>query len=361
MEGTGERKGPDDAAESQVVQGSAQPPLESAILIEIFDHHGRIVERQRIVLDQQDSVTFGRSAQSDVVLNDPHCAPLHLSIGFREGCDTIKVCDLGSRNGFRIGRTRYDCGTVTQTDVREILIGRSRIVLRASWDVLPEELSDHWLASSQMTGPATLAVALVAGAGLHHMYRTWLSAPVDLVGALGRGLWYWGGGVLLYIAFWALLTRIMRGTWRWLTHITAVAGILLAYGLSGDIVSLGWFAFDLPNWPTAYSTLWMLTVAVGVFLSTRIASNATRTQAALIAIVGVTIFFGSSSWLSSRQLMRNVNAIDDATVRIYPPAFRLLPAESLDTFLADLEQLGPEARRKRDVLPRSDIAATKTD
>ncbi len=340
--------------------------LQSLIVVETMDTHGRVLTRERITLTpEQRSFTIGRSMQADVILSDVHAATVHARIDITpEG--KILVTDLGTINGISAGGKHHAPAAAQGLEISDELttglltIGRTPLRIRTAQEVLPPEKPDHTRSAPPLRDPAWIAGIGALAGGLQLAYSGWLGAPRDLAttvattlisGALAAGAW---------VAVWALLSRVMQGDWRWLRHAAIFLGVAAVYVAIDSVLELIWFMAAVPQWGTRAA--WVGAVALGVALYLHLihASSLTKRRAAIIACV-VPIFTGGlGQWLQARYQMRDVNYIA-TTVRIYPPALRLRSADTTTAYFEDVGKLRDSADAKRKAIRADDDDATDDD
>ena len=188
------------------------------VLVDIIGGHTRVLTRERVALTGEQRVfTIGRSVSADVTLDDAYSAVRHASVEITPD-GKILVTDLGSANGIIVAGKRHQNAQSLELTDGLLQIGRTRIKVRTTHEYLAPEKPDQLRPSSILRDPAWIAGAGALVGGMQLAYGSWLAAPRDLAtiivttlisGALAAGGW---------VAFWALLTRVMQDEWRWLRH-----------------------------------------------------------------------------------------------------------------------------------------------
>jgi pSer/pThr/pTyr-binding forkhead associated (FHA) protein len=330
-----------------------------SVLIEILDSHGRVQTRERIALSgEQRTFTIGRSVTADVTLDDAHAAALHASVEITPQ-GTILVSDLGSVNGVVVaGKRHRDTGNTGDSKHLAIAdgmlqIGRTRLRVRTVHESLAPEKPDQLRPSTILRDPAWIAGAGALVGGVQLAYSGWLGAPRDLAtiivttlisGVLAAGAW---------VAFWALLTRVMQGEWRWLRHAAIFLGVAAVFVAIDGVLELGWFVFSFPQWSTRAA--WVGAVAFGcaLYLHLMHASNLSARRAALLACIVPALSGGTGQWVQARYQMRDVNHIA-TSVRLYPPSLRLRAAGTAEDYFRDAAALRDTADRMRKAIRADD-------
>ncbi len=184
------------------------------VLVDILDSHGRVHLRERVVLTHDKrSFTLGRAVNADVTLDDAHAAALHATVEITpEG--KLLVSDNDTVNGIVVAGKRHRGARNIETPDGLVQIGRTRLRLRTAHEPLAPEKPDQLRPASMLHDPAWLA-GIGAVAGLAQLgYTTWLGVPRDLLTALVTTLISAVAGACVWVAFWALLSRMLRGEWR---------------------------------------------------------------------------------------------------------------------------------------------------
>jgi hypothetical protein len=319
------------------------------IVVEGLDSHGHVQWRERVVLDDgRRTFTIGRSAHADVPLDDPYAAALHASVEVMPD-GRLLASDLGSVNGLIVGGKR--CGNAGALELPDntLQIGRTRLRVRTGQERLAPE-RPYRLSSASVRGPAWIAAIAALVSVLQLAYASWLGAPRDLTMSIVTSLWTAGFITAAWVAFWALLSRIMRGEWRWLRHAAIFLGVTATLDAVMGVAGLSEFVFAFSLADNRY--LWLGAVALGaaLFLHLTQASSLAPGRAALVACSIPVLLAAGAHWLYWRSQVRDVN-YTGAHVRIYPPGLRLRPSDTLEGFFDKAASLRERAgKRLADVL-----------
>ena len=323
------------------------------VLIEILGGHGRVLTRERIALiGGQRMFTIGRSVSADVTLDDAYAAARHASVEITPD-GKILVTDLGSANGIVVAGKRHQNAQSLEVADGLLQIGRTRIKVRTTHDYLAPEKADQLRPSSLLRDPAWIAGAGALVGGMQLAYGSWLAAPRDLAtiivttlisGALAVGAW---------VAFWALLTRVMQGEWRWLRHAAIFLSVAALFVAINGALELCWFMFSLPQWNTRAAWVGALAFGCALYLHLIHASSLTPKRAALIACLIPALTGGAGQWVQARYQMRDVNYIATG-VRIYPPSLRLRASSTVADYFQDAAALRDAADKSRKALRADD-------
>ena len=79
---------------------------------------------------QGEAVTIGRSRSADVFVDDPLVSRRHVVVRAEASSDNVRVCDIGSRNGTRLGDQKIEPNVELSIPFGEqIKLGRTTIVV----------------------------------------------------------------------------------------------------------------------------------------------------------------------------------------------------------------------------------------
>lgn len=317
-----------------------------SVLIECLDSHGRVSRRERVAIcADKRTFTIGRSMQADVILDDDQAAPLHAALEITPQ-GRILASDLGSINGIIVAGKRHRQACALALADNMLQIGRTRLRVRTAQETLAPEKPDRSRPASLLRHPAWVAGAGALAVGAQMIFATWISAPRDLAEGIVFSLSIAALVVAAWVAFWALLSRVMVSSWRWLHHAAIFLGVSALFAATDDMLDLGWSLFALPPW--GMRVYWLGAVALGCTLLLHLmhASSLTFRRAALVACIVPALLGGTSVWLLDRTQGHDVNHID-ADLRIYPPALRLRASGDVGEFLKGAAALRQAADRKR--------------
>lgn len=328
-------------------------PVAEPVVVDTVDHHGRVVLRQRVVLDAgRQAFTIGRSVAADVMIDDPHAAPVHVEVSVSPD-GALTVTDRGSINGIFIDGERHRNARDMAIPADLLQVGRTHLRIHTAHQPLPAERSDHGF-DHRATGSA-LTAAIAGGIGCLGIicYFAWVSAARDTAMQIVIGLASGTVVAAVWISFWSLLSRIIRGEPRWLMH-SAIAFCVTAVGLVVDwTFDIARFSFALPQWSMRGVSLLMITFAVALYLHlTQVWTLRRKTGAAFAAILPL-LLFGTVSWVQDRSEARNVNFIG-VREKVFPPALKLRDGIPVERYFGDAVALREEADTRRREIPADD-------
>ena len=339
------------------------PPVDS-VVVEVLESHGRVSARQRIALtDTSRGFTIGRGAGADIILDDAHAAALHARVEV-DADGAMQVTDLGSMNGVIAGGARHAGAQQLPLLDGQLQIGRTRLRLRTVREsLLPEKRDSARVAAIARLSVRAVFSMLLAGAFVclgYIGYSVWMEAPRDYAPVLVSSLFSFLIGIALWTTLWALLSRVLQGEWRWLTHLAIPLSLGAALLVLDFLLDLGWFTFDL-NVPRLYEiALPLLALAALLYLHLTHATSIQRRRALVIAILLPTLGMGTTQWVQARSQARNVNHTDSG-LKILPPSFRLRQGLPADEFFTQAKKLREEADKRRKALPYNDAGDDEDD
>jgi hypothetical protein len=323
--------------------------METVIVIDVLGAHDRLRSRHRIERPgEAASCTIGRGVAADVVLDDPHIAAVHARVTV-DAAGRATITDLDSVNGIEIGGRRLH-GVLDVPLLDGVFrIGRTRLRLRTATETIPAEVSDEKLspAKTRARDLRWLAIGLVvATAGLvfsiwtmtlqtRELPTTMLTALVVLAAIFG-----------VWIALWALVSRVAFGESRWLRHAAIFFCVVAAIDvglLLIDIVS-GAVGIYLPS----SAEMWIAGALIAVALSIHLVNASTMRPRVAVAI-GVlipAIVLGLTQWTAIHGQNRSASYIPDRN-KIVPPVLMLRGGKPLEKFAVSLGELKGQADAKR--------------
>lgn len=227
-------------------------------LLEVIGRDGRVAQTLDV---RRWPLTLGRSLAADVVLDDPHVAPLHATL--RSGSDGRLTLDVGdTANGVREGRVVHARGTPVPVPAGGATwqIGGLTLRLRTPDETLPAEQplpADGRRVALPMAGAA---LALAALALINHWQSLDPGAELmdwlPLVGGLPMVLGVWAG-------LWATASKLFQHRFEFGAHLRLALPWLLAIEAADFFVPPLAAALDVP-------LLWRLVtplqLAMGVWL-----------------------------------------------------------------------------------------------
>ena len=319
----------------------------ASAVIEALDGHGRVQWRERLLLaGEERRFTIGRALDADVTLDDPYAAAMHVAIEISPD-GRVLASDLDSVNGIVVAGKRHHGTTDMEVADGLLQVGRTRLRVRTTYDPLAPERQDQLRPASIMHDPAWLAGIGAALGATQVIYSNWLNAPRDLTSVAVTSLISASIATGIWVAFWALLSRVILGKWRWLRHTAIFLGVAVVSNVVAGLLDLTWFAFSLPQWAARAAWTGGVVVACALYLHLTNASNIASRRAAFIACIVPALSFGAGHWVQDRMQMRDVNYID-SRLRIYPPGLRLSDAGTIDSLFEQASLLRAAADEKRD-------------
>ena len=294
--------------------------MDARAVIDIHDGH----VRRRIVIARW-PVHIGRALDNDIVLDDPHVAARHVTLTEADAGLGVEVGN--TVNGIRIGHKRLARG---QTGVwppqTTLALGRCSLRARLAATPLADELPLNGVGSALFTaalGAATLAaLAMEAWLGLDDSRAWWRTLLPILIGSVFL--------LTLWTAGWSLVSKVFSRQTDSARHLRTLFAGALVFMAGSEALALAAFAFD---WPLLdrYASLFDFGVFAGlVYAHLAIVTNS-RPWLRLLAVVAPTLVAVAMVMLVR---LNETGRVADAPylTTLFPPAFRLAPAQPLASF-----------------------------
>lgn len=320
--------------------------MDQIIWIEILSRSRDVAARLRL---SGPEVRIGRGYDNDVVLDDPYVAERHLRV-FRDPDGRLVAEDVGSANGLFLDRDNGRQQRVVVDGERPIRIGHTYLRIREAGHAVPRE---RVAGPQTRIGPVALTAALGVLIFAIELLSFWLAETGEprasryLLPLLGLA-----GGIVAWVAVWALLSRIFSGRARFGRNLLVALSGLLVLTLYNEFAHFSAFAL---TWriPTAYAyvALWCILAAVCFFHLRELGQTRLRLKGAVIAAllvlaVGIQTLWQSEALHDSGQ--------QNFVRRLMPPVFRLVPVRDEGNFFAAIEQLKTRLDRDRAEALRDD-------
>jgi FHA domain len=311
--------------------------MSAVALLEIIDRDGHV--RQSFPVPHW-PLTIGRALHNDVVITDPHVAPMHLSIAPFEAGLGIVVGD--TRNGVQLGRKRLRRGENALLtadaghDAIDMTVGRTHLRLRLAEQALAPEISLAPTTSlARRAGPMALAAVLLLIAVL---FSTWLGTDPDAFGSQA------GAAVLksllaaaVWCGLWALLSKTFTRQARFGWHLRVFLYATLALLIVSSLPPLLAFSF---SWPWASDFAFVADIAVtaaALYFHLLAVEPARRRVLKAVAVTCALVGVALSLWFN---LQRTDLFGDELYMsHLFPPALRVAKPVPVDRFIDGLAPL----------------------
>ena len=197
---------------------ATEPPASEPVVVDVLDHHGRTSTRQRIMIGKSKrTFTVGRSVNADVLVDDPHVAPVHVEIAVQPD-GSITATDHGSVNGIFVDGERHRDAHELPIPSGRLHIGRTHLAIRTAHQPLPAEKPDHGFDHQESGRAHFFAIGGAIACAAITVYFAWVGAPRDITTQIVVSLAGGAFAFAIWIAFWTLLSRIIRGEPRLVMH-----------------------------------------------------------------------------------------------------------------------------------------------
>lgn len=312
------------------------------MFLEVLGRHGEVVGRHRI---ESLPLTIGRAYDNTVIVDDPYVAPHHIRLDRNED-GAIMATDLGTKNAFSVLPAKAKVRNAVLPLEGSLRMGHTLVRLRsATAAVVPErEETPGW--ASRAPWYACLAFALVCAfiAGETYFANTEDPSPSRYVATLGGAV----TAVVIWVGFWAVLSRLLIGRPNfWLHAFTAATGLagIAIWSLLAETIGYG---FSLPVMSDVMQFGVALLAAVALFVHIKLLHPRLRWIPSVVA-GGALALYGAT------VVTEKFDAFNDSAGPRYwsdlkVPAMRFRDGESLDAFFAGAKKLEPllEALREEE-------------
>ena len=332
--------------------------MDTEMVVEVLGSHDRVRARHRIAASGQEvSCTVGRGAACDVVLDDPFVAPRHARIAVdAEG--NVAVSDLDSVNGVEVGGTRLHGVDGARLADGVFRVGRTRLRVLTAHEVIAAEQPDRGATPAQTRTRDRKCFAIgFAVTVASTVFGVWTATgqPRELTTAIVTMLLAMCALTGLWIALWALASRVAFGESRWVRHAAILFSVYAVFEVATSVVQIanGVLGLHLPS----VLMMILLGAATSVVLAGHLI-NASPMRSGLAVTIGVMIpalTIGAIQWTEARRHNRSATYIANHD-QILPPAFLLRHGRPLDGFVADLGELKAKADAKRAFVEKEDPA-----
>lgn len=308
-----------------------------AVVIELLNRSGRIVERHRF---SNSVIAVGRSYKNDIIINDEYVDPFHLNIELRED-GSFTIHDNSSLNGVKIQKgKRIDVSsTINSGDTIEF--GRTRLrIIDPFHTVSPaERLSRTDKLLSELSSWPYIIVLLAAVMG-KEVWILYSNTPGNFnISLYYSGLMNLAFVLLIYIVAWSAIGRLLRGETRYLSHAICIMLALLSYWLYTLLQVFIIYNFDwvlqMSIVDTVITALLVATLSwLGLYLST----NASSPNAALCAAI-VSALWLIQPHLFSEKEHTGFSPFPNHNSVLLAPIFQVTKPINIDEYLHSMDTL----------------------
>lgn len=326
--------------------------MDEVMWIEVLSRQHEVTLRQRIA--NQDVITIGRAYDNDIVLDDAHVAAHHLRLT-RDADGHWTAEDLDSINGLYIEGDRRRREQLVLDGSTTVHIGNTLLRLRTATHDVPAELP---LVRSMRSWPIALAcIAVVFALALLDLWRAETAEP-KLIRYLTPILML-AAVIAVWTFVWSVLSRILSGHARFVTHLLIVAVGLLLYTCYDEFSELGSFAL---SWTAlaryVYVGAWLAFAAVCFAHLRALGSTHLPIKAVAVfalAALGVTV--------QSLKLSEWRATYGQASIlqRLEPPSIRIVGTQSQTAFFTSITDLKAALDKARSEEPIGDAADGSDD
>ena len=301
--------------------------METLALIEALDRDGHPRQILRVA---QWPVRIGRAIDCDLVLDDPHVAPLHATLDWRE--DGLHVEPAATVNGVRLGAAAIAPGSSPLLPPSGLLVmGATTLRVRLAGDrVAPEQrfVDLHKVERRH----AILLAALIALAAGWEVFVQWLTTVPGTPGsALAMSYLAKPALLMLWCAAWAIGSMLFQHRFAFWAHLRVALTWLLLAALAEAATAQIAFALSLPVFEKLGRVLFIAAIAMMLWRHMGLLLPQRR-RAFAIAIAGA-VAGGSCLALVERSVGQQPLVGDLYLGTISLPGMRLVKPVSSDAFV----------------------------
>ncbi|MCY1047475.1 FHA domain-containing protein [Corallococcus sp. bb12-1] len=297
-------------------------------------------------------VTVGRGYGNDVILDDPKVSAEHLRLERRED-GAVLLRDVGSVNGtFSVTPWARIQELVLTSDAR-VSVGDTVLRFRPRGFAVEDTVVNEAPADARerlferprafaLTMQALVATSFISERLTQFQKTDWGDLLLSSVLPLGLTL-MWAGG-------WSLASRIARRSFYFRVHATIGGMVLMGFALAPPLFALLSFSFSLGSWLGFVRTLAVLALVgwglywhlhyVTRWSGKRVARGLAVASVGVLVLANVPKLLGNEDFSEALEFPRS----------LLPPALRLAPAHSMDSFFEEARPL----EKKVDALAKED-------
>jgi hypothetical protein len=316
------------------------------IWVEILSRHRDVAARHRLAGPE---VRIGRGYDNDVIVDDPYVAVQHVRV-FRDESGHLVAEDIGSANGMFLDRDKSRQARIVIDGERPIRVGHTYLRIRETSHMVPRERSGRLEGRAV---PIALGAALGAAVLGLQALSVWV-AEVDEPRASHYVQSLLGIGVLvvIWVAMWAILSRIFSGQARLERNLLIALTGVLAFLVYSEFAQFASFAL---TWraPVTYDyvVMWSIVAASCFFHLRTVGPSALRLKG--VVVVGLLALVIAAQTLTQSELHAEFGQ-QNYLRRLLPPSLRLAPVQDETAFFSEIEQLKTKLDRDRTDDPGED-------
>ena len=307
------------------------------IVVEVLDRFGKVKHRQIVT---QFPCRIGRAYDNDIILDDPHISPNHISL--EKSAEGYRAVDLDSENGtFSLHPlTRHSEHPIR--DNSRVRIGHTDIRFLFTDHEIPETITDH-------NKPSRLMILITTGFMFPliwtcilavFIFDNYLSSaePVTINTHVRVAL-----PILIFVTSWAvgwsIISKIVTHRFYFIYHAIWIGLILLISFSLENFYAFVEFSLSIDN-AQVYLTLLtdFILISALLFGHLRYSTSMTHRNAKRIAITAAVVL---TMFIELNDIAESVDFSNRPAFSsiLKPPAFVLGSAKDVDTFFADTESL----------------------
>lgn len=309
------------------------------MFVEVLDRGADVRSRSRIA---STPFTIGRAYDNDLILDDPYVAPHHLRVE-RDANGGLLITDLGSKNGLHLLDPPRQATSVAVSQDLRVRIGHTQLRFRDAHFAVEPELATR--PGSQLLRRAIAFYLVLIATGLLLFGEIYLSTfdearPVQMVASVLALLL----GAFAWIGTWAFFGRLATRNANFYAHantaLIGVTAIVLGYEVSSHLA----YALSSEIVPRLFLLVLVAILAAMLYRHIRLVSRAPVRRAAITAAALSGALVGSI-WLADYAARLTYATTPEFAPQLKPPAFRMVPPDTPEAFVAKANGLREEIDR----------------
>lgn len=307
------------------------------LVIQLLSRGGKVRHQQKV---SGHKIQIGRALNNDVIVHDQHVCPHHAVISLTEQRE-LTITDLTSVNGLRTRKKRKIEGAKIFQSGDEFYLGKQRIrILSSEHPVEATVALTRAESLAEYFGTPIVAISAFMLFAFGFILSQYLTTVVEyewkknVNGLIGISFF-----LLLWPAFWSVLSRFFKQEARFLSHFTTLLcaaaclvtvelfGSFISYNLNSQVVYQ--VSDILLGSVVIYATLWFT-----LYLSTQQASPKRRRIAAIMT--GLLVSLNYFNEFAQRE---DFSIYPKYSSQLYPPALHFSSGISIEDYVTNTDQV----------------------
>ncbi len=302
--------------------------MNAPYFIEVLARNGDVKSRHRF---DQLPIRIGRGYDNDLILDDPHIAPMHACVELTES-GSLNLRDLSTQNGIVQNGKRESIIALSDNIVR---LGHTNLRIRDAAFKVEQELADKSSYGWEGWPPALAGMVMIA---LSSLISVWLANTEKFSAIsylLATALIF--TIVIIWCGCWAFANRVIGGHTRFGRHLFIVACAIVCSDLWELISSTFAYAFSW-EFLSRYGSHISMLIGAGMVFFHLITINNQHQKRFLKLCLALTLL--GSGIILMLNYQRSGKFSDELYMtQILPPALHLSADKPVAQFIQDAQSL----------------------